>query len=178
MANLCVFCGSQVGNDPRFTDAARHLAELMLSGGHTLVYGGGRVGLMGILALSVLRGGGKVIGVIPKFLSTVEVALDDVSELILVDTMAERKAIMAQRSDAFATLPGAYGTGDELFEMLTASQLGFHRKPVGLLNVGGFFDGLIGWVDRMVADGLLKPKNRELLRVATTPEEMLRQLLG
>lgn len=141
-----------------------------------LVYGGGRVGLMGVVATSALEAGGEVLGVIPHSLSGKEIALAECTELVVVDTMHARKALMADRSDAFVALPGGFGTCDELFEILTWAQLGIHRKPVGLLNVAGFFTPLLAWLDHVVAEGLLKPKHRELVLVADTVPEMLSRL--
>ncbi|HEY8505609.1 MAG TPA: TIGR00730 family Rossman fold protein, partial [Gemmataceae bacterium] len=130
---VCVFCGSKVGRRQDYAGAARALGEALVRRGWGLVFGGGRVGLMGVIAQTVLEGGGEVIGVIPRALSGKEIALHEVSELVVVDTMHQRKAVMADRSDAFVALPGGYGTCDETFEILTWAQLGIHRKPVGLL---------------------------------------------
>jgi uncharacterized protein (TIGR00730 family) len=169
---LAVFCGSQMGNDPVYREAAHELGSAISQHGWGLVYGGGKVGLMGVVAQQVLAGNGPVIGVIPHPLNTKEVAFEEVTELLYVNTMHERKAIMADRADAFVALPGGYGTMDELFEILTWAQLGIHSKPVALLNVNGFFDPLISFLDRMMDSGLLKPKYRELLLVATTCNEL------
>jgi uncharacterized protein (TIGR00730 family) len=159
-----------------YSDAARQLGRLLAGRGLGLVYGGGHVGLMGILADAVLTAGGRVVGVIPQDLVDRELAHTGLSELIVVDTMHQRKAIMAERSDAFVALPGGYGTLDETFEILTWAQLGLHDKPVGLLNVSGFFDGLLAWIDRAVREDFVKPKNRELLTVDDDAERLLGRL--
>lgn len=176
MKHVCVFCGSQSGANPAYAAAARELGRGLAGRGYGLVYGGGRIGLMGELALAALGAGGRVVGVIPHALSGKEVALAEATELVVVDTMHQRKALMADRSDAFAALPGGFGTCDELFEILTWGQLGIHRKPVGLLNVNGFFAPLLGWLDHVVAEGLLKAKHRELLLVADTVPALLDRL--
>lgn len=175
-SRIAVFCGSQTGAAPIYPEAAAQLGEEMLFRGYGLVYGGGRIGLMGVIAERLTRGGGEVIGVIPHALSAKEIAFSGASELIVVDTMHERKAIMADRADMFIALPGGYGTCDELFEILTWAQLGIHRKPIGLLNVNQFFDPLLAWLDHMVDEGFLKPKYRDLLVVASTAAELLDRL--
>src|SRR5262249_43440179 len=145
MQRICVFCGSQSGTSPIYAGAARKLGPLLAERGHGLVFGGGRVGLMGVLALAALEGGGEVIGVIPQALSGKEIALEECTELVVVDSMHQRKQIMADRSDYFVALPGAYGTCDELFEILTWAQLGIHGNPVGLVSTARFFDALSAW---------------------------------
>ena len=176
MKHVCVFCGSQFGTNSAYAAAAKEVGQELVRRGYGLVYGGGRVGLMGELATAVMAAGGHVVGVIPHALSGREVAFAEASELIVVDTMHRRKAVMADRADAFAALPGGYGTCDELFEILTWAQLGIHRKPVGLLNTAGFFTPLLGWLDHIAGEGLLKPKHRELLLVANTPGDLLDRL--
>jgi uncharacterized protein (TIGR00730 family) len=131
---------------------------------------------MGELATAVLAAGGRVVGVIPHALSAKEIALAEATELVVTDTMHQRKSLMADRSDAFVALPGGFGTCDELFEILTWAQLGIHRKPVALLNVSGFFSPLLGWLDHVVLEGLLKPKHRDLLLLAETAGELLDRL--
>jgi uncharacterized protein (TIGR00730 family) len=177
MRRLCVFCGSSAGNGDVYRDAARRLGELLAAAGVGLVYGGGHVGLMGVLADAVLRGSGEVVGVIPQALVDRELAQANLTRLEVVDTMHQRKARMADLADGFAALPGGFGTADELFEILTWAQLGLHTKPVGLLNVAGFFDPLLAWLDRCVGEGFLRPENRELLVLAADPEGLLRSLL-
>jgi uncharacterized protein (TIGR00730 family) len=176
MKQVCVFCGSASGANPAYASAAKELGRTLAERGLGLVYGGGRVGLMGEVATSALAAGGAVLGVIPHALSHKEIALADCTELIVVDTMHTRKSLMADRADAFVALPGGFGTCDELFEILTWSQLGIHQKPVGLLNVAGFFTPLLHWLDHVVAEGLLKAKHRELVLVADTVSELLRKL--
>ena len=160
----------------QFGEGTAHFGRELARRGLSLVYGGGRVGLMGELATATLAAGGRVVGVIPHALSAKEIAFAEATELIVVGSMHERKALMADRSDAFVALPGGYGTCDELFEILTWGQLGIHRKPVGLLNVNGFFSPLLGWLDHVVSEGLLKPRHRELLLVAETVPELLDRL--
>jgi uncharacterized protein (TIGR00730 family) len=173
MQRLCVFCGSKVGSKAVYADEARRLGELMVRRGLGLVFGGGHIGLMGVLADAVLAGGGEAIGVIPQSLVDKELAHPAVSQMHIVDSMHQRKARMAELSDAFAGLPGAFGTADELFEMLTWAQLGIHAKPIGLLNTAGFFDPLLAWIERTVNDGFLKARYRELLKVADDPGQLI-----
>lgn len=173
MKSVCVFCGSQSGSNPVYAQAARELGEELARRKLALVYGGGRVGLMGELATAVMRSGGAVVGVIPEALSGKEIAFAEATELHVVDTMHTRKALMADRADAFVALPGGYGTCDELFEIVTWAQLGIHRKPVGLLNVNGFFTPLLAWLDHIAGEGLLKPKHRGLLLVADSVPELI-----
>jgi uncharacterized protein (TIGR00730 family) len=177
MKRLCVFCGSRAGDRALFADQTRRLGQLLVARGVGLVFGGGHIGLMGVLADTVLQGGGQIAGVIPRSLVDKELAHPAVREMHVVDSMHQRKALMADLSNAFAALPGAYGTGDELFEMLTWAQLGIHHKPIGLLNSAGFFDALLTWLDRTVDDGFMKPKHRQLLKVADDPKQLL-ELLG
>ena len=176
MLHVCVFCGSQSGTDPAHAATAREVGAELARRGLTLVYGGGRVGLMGELASAALRASGRVVGVIPHALSAKEIAFGEATELVVVDTMHERKALMADRSDAFVALPGGYGTCDELFEVLTWAQLGIHKKPVAVLNAGGFFGPLVAWADHLTREGFLKPRHRELLLVAGTVAELFAKL--
>ena len=155
---LCVYCGSRHGAQPAYDRAARNLGAALARHGIELVYGGGRVGLMGVLAESVLAHGGKVIGVIPKALVSREVAFLELSDLRIVESMHERKALMADLADAFVALPGGVGTLEELFEILTWAQLGLHHKPCGLLNVDQFYDLLLGFLDHALAENFI-PKN-------------------
>src|SRR5262249_20375161 len=155
MKRLCVFCGSRSGASPVFADAARGLGELLVRRGCGLVFGGGHVGLMGVIADAVLQRGGEAIGVIPQGLVDRELAHPRCTQMHITQSMHERKALMAKLSDGFAALPGGYGTFDETFEMLTWSQLGLHQKPVGLLNVAGYFDGLLAFLDHTVREGFI-----------------------
>lgn len=176
MRRVCVFCGSRVGDRPEYAAAARTLGALLAREGLGLVYGGGHIGLMGTVADAVLAAGGEVIGVIPQSLVDKELAHLKLTELKVVPSMHARKAEMERLSDGFISLPGAFGTADEMFEILTWSQLGLHRKPVGLLNVAGFYDALLQWLERAVADGFLKAKHRRLLLQAESAEELLAQM--
>ena len=162
MNHITVFCASRPGVDPRYGEAARALGQFLVKQDITLVYGGGRVGLMGILADAVLAEGGRAIGVIPQFLLDLEVGHTGLTELIVVESMHERKLRMAELCDGVIALPGGFGTLEELIEMLTWSQLALHRKPVGVLNTGGYYDLLRQFFDHMVSEGLLKPENRDL----------------
>ena len=177
MKRLCVFCGSSAGRRAEHREAARRLGELLARRGLGLVFGAGHVGLMGVVADAVLAAGGEVVGVIPQALVDKELAHGGLTQLHVVETMHQRKALMADLSDGFAALPGGYGTLDELFEILTWAQLGLHAKPVGLLNAAGFFDPLLAWIDHAVAEGFLKPKHRDRLLVAGDPERLLDRLL-
>ena len=173
---LAVFCGSASGSYPIFADATRATASAMVSRGVDLVYGGGRLGLMGLIADSVLAKGGRVYGVIPEALVNLEVAHTGVTELYTVANMHERKAKMTDLADAFIALPGGIGTLDELFEAWSWNVLGYHAKPFCLLNVGGFWDGLIQFMDHATESGFLSASRRKQLLVATTPEEALELL--
>jgi len=177
MKRLCVFCGSSAGGQPGYAEAAREFGGLLARQGLGLVYGGGHVGLMGVLADAVLGGGGEVIGVIPQALVEREMAHPGLTELRVVGTMHQRKALMADLADGFAALPGGYGTGDELFEILTWAQLGLHTRPIGLLNTAGYFDALLAWLDQMVREQFLWPEHRRLLLTADSPAALLQLLL-
>jgi len=176
LRRVCVFCASSPGDDPAITGATVELGRLLVERGHELVYGGGAVGLMGLIADTVLDAGGTARGVIPTGLFSNEVAHQGLTELIEVDTMHERKALMYEMSDAFIALPGGFGTLEELAETLTWSQIGLHAKPVGVLDVGGFWGPLFALLDGAVERSLLKPSNRELLVGASTPAAMLEAL--
>ena len=173
---LAVYCGSAPGSRPEFANATRATAAAMISRGVDLVYGGGRLGLMGLIADSVLEGGGHVFGVIPKALVNLEVAHEGVTELHTVETMHERKAKMTDLADAFLALPGGIGTLDELFEAWSWNALGYHAKPFCLLNVDGFWDGMIEFIDHATESGFLSAQRRGQLLVASKPEEALELL--
>ena len=173
---LAVYCGSASGSDAMFAEATKATASAMISRGVDLVYGGGRLGLMGMIADSVLSGGGRVYGVIPTALVDLEVAHTGVTELFRVANMHERKAKMTDLADAFLAMPGGIGTLDELFEAWSWNVLGYHAKPFCLLNVGGFWDGLIQFMDHATASGFLSESRRAQLLVAETPEEALELL--
>ena len=171
--NLCIFCGSQSGRDGRYVSIARDVAQRVVADGYGIVYGGGRVGLMGVLADAALDAGGTVIGVIPESLAQREVAHSGLSTLHVVGSMHERKALMADLSNGFIALPGGFGTMDELCEILTWAQLRIHAKPVALLNTDGYYDELLALFDKMVTEGFLSQENRTLLIAAPTIEELL-----
>ena len=174
--SICVYCGSKAGLGQTYLREAEALGGAIARHRMGLVYGGGNVGLMGAVARSALAAGGSVVGVIPRTLEERELAQREVHELIVTDDMHERKAIMARRSDAFLALPGGYGTMEELFEALAWSQLGFHAKPVGLLNTAGYFDPLVRFLDQAVERGFLRPKDRNLLQVEAEAEPLVRAL--
>jgi uncharacterized protein (TIGR00730 family) len=176
ISSLCVYCGSSPGRQPAYLDAARALGVALVRRGIRLVYGGARVGVMGALANAVLAAGGAVTGVIPRALAGKEIAHDGLSELIITESMHARKTIMAERSDACVALPGGIGTLEELFEAWTWTQLGFHRKPCGLLNVVGYFDALIQFVEHSVAEGYMKPIHRDILLVDSDVDRLLDRL--
>ncbi|MCB0835547.1 MAG: TIGR00730 family Rossman fold protein [Bacteroidetes bacterium] len=176
MKNLCVFCGSNAGADPIYTQAAQELGKLMAERDMTLVYGGGNVGLMGVIADECLNHGGKVIGVIPNFLQDKEVGHDGLTKMIVVKTMHERKQIMADLSDGFVAMPGGFGTMDELCEILTWSQLGLHSNPIGLLNINGYYDHLKILFDHMVDQRFLHPQNRATVLSHSQPAQLLRMM--
>lgn len=173
---LCVFCGSSAGTDASYADAAGELGAAMVARDIGLVYGGGGVGLMGLVADAVLAADREVIGVIPRALKERELAHADVSDMRVVETMHERKALMAELSDAFVALPGGIGTLEEFFEVWTWGQLGVHRKPCGLLNVAGYFDPLLTLIDHMVAAEFLRPAHRAMVVVEQSPTRLLERL--
>ncbi|MCK5135528.1 MAG: TIGR00730 family Rossman fold protein [Bacteroidales bacterium] len=173
MKSIAVFCGSSSGSNEIYREKAIDLGKTLANNDIRLVYGGARVGLMGAIADAVLEAGGDVIGVIPGFLQTSEVAHENLSELIRVETMHERKARVYELSDGAIALPGGFGTMDELFEMLTWGQLGIHEKPVGLLNINGFFDDLSRVIINMVNEGFLKELNSEMVIISEEIEELL-----
>jgi hypothetical protein len=175
MKSLCVFCGSSSGDDPAYSLAAQQLSQTLAEAGIRLVYGGGSVGLMGILADAMLAAGGLVVGVIPQALWDREVGHRGLTDLRIVANMHERKALMAELSDGFIALPGGIGTLEELFEVWTWAQLGVHHKPCGLLNAGGYFDPLLAFIDRMVERRLLRTEHREMMIVDTTPQRLLQR---
>jgi uncharacterized protein (TIGR00730 family) len=176
ISRLCVFCGSSRGARPEFEQAARDLGATLAVEGITLVYGGGRVGLMGVLADAVLENGGDAIGVIPHALDTKELAHEGLTEMHVVDSMHARKALMADLSDAFLALPGGLGTCDELFEIVTWAQLGLHTKPCGLLNVAGYYDKLIALLDHAVDEQFIKPQHRDLILVERGHRRLLERM--
>jgi uncharacterized protein (TIGR00730 family) len=176
MKSLCVFCASAAGNDPAFADTARAFGERLARDGITLVYGGGHVGLMGIVADAALGAGGRVVGVIPRALWDREIGHRALTELHVVETMHERKAKMAALADAFVALPGGLGTLEEIFEVWTWGQLGIHRKPCGFLDVAGYYAPLLAFLDQAVARGLVRPEHRAMAVVDDDPGRLLQRL--
>ena len=175
--SLCVYCGSRPGNDPRFADAARAVGSWIGRHGGQLVYGGGNNGLMGLVADATLQAGGQVVGIIPESLVIKEFAKRDCTELHVVQTMHERKRIMAERADAFLALPGGIGTFEELFEVWTWRQLGYHDKPVGLLNVAGYYDALLSFMGQTVNAGFVGPWQMELIQTSDDAADLLPALV-
>jgi uncharacterized protein (TIGR00730 family) len=173
---LCVFCGSSSGNNPAYANAAEQLGRELAAAGIALVFGGGRVGLMGALANAVLSAGGRAIGVMPKSLVEKEIAHTSLTELRIVNSMHERKALMADLADAFALLPGGFGSWEEFCEIFTWLQLGIHRKPCAVLNVAGYYDSLVLQASRAVYDGFVPPSHLESLLIETDPRLLLSRL--
>lgn len=176
MKSVCVYCGSRVGNLEAYSDVAREMAKELVMENIALVYGGGDIGLMGVIADEVLRLGGEVTGVIPKGLLEMEVAHPYVTRMHIVKDMHERKAMMANLSDGFIAMPGGLGTLEELFEILTWAQLDFHQKPIGILNVEGFYDGLLAFLQYQVDQGFVSERHKQLLIVETEPARLLARL--
>jgi uncharacterized protein (TIGR00730 family) len=170
---LCVFCGSSCGSDPRFRDAAADLGRLLATRDIGLVFGGGSIGLMGVVADAALAAGGDVVGVIPHALAARELAHRQVADMRVVPSMHARKALMADLSDGFIALPGGLGTFEELLEIATWSQLGIHRKPLGILNVAGYYDPLVALLDGAVQAGFVSAENRRLVAFADAPGVLL-----
>jgi uncharacterized protein (TIGR00730 family) len=176
--SACIFCGSSPGARPQYTEATEDLGALLVERGITLVYGGASLGLMGRLADTVLSEGGEAIGVMPRALVEREIAHLGLTDLHVVDSMHARKALMAELADAFIALPGGLGTLDELFEIYTWGQLGLHSKPCGLLNVEGYYDGLVGFLDQAVRERFVREAHRDMLVVEEEPAAMLDRLQG
>ncbi len=176
MKSVCVFCGSSTGLRDSYSNNARLLGKVLTDNNITLVYGGGNVGLMGIIADAVIEAGGKTIGVMPKSIAELEIAHNNLSELYLVDTMAERKEMMAKLSDAFIAMPGGFGTLDELSEILTYNQLRICDKPMGLLNIDGYFDGLLNFFDHAVNERFVREEHRKNIIVSDNPTELINKL--
>lgn len=178
MKRIAIYCGSATPADPVYIDSARAVGRTLAERGIGVVYGGGRLGLMGAVADAALAAGGEVIGVIPEALVTGEVAHGDLTRLTVVRTMHERKQAFTDLSDGFITLPGGTGTMDELWEAMSWAQLGYHAKPVGLLNVAGFYDGLIAFVGTMADTGFIRPQHRGILITAGTLDDLLERMAG
>jgi uncharacterized protein (TIGR00730 family) len=178
MKKIGVYCGSSSGTNQEYRNIAAATGRFLALNGIELIFGGGKVGLMGVLADAAIKAEGKVTGVIPRFLQTKEVAHDKLSNMITVESMHERKALIYKMSDGFIALPGGYGTLEELFEMLTWGQLGLHAKPVGLLNVEGFFDHILASLDHMVQEGFLHQINRKMVLCSHHPEDLFELMLA
>ncbi|MEL6536295.1 MAG: TIGR00730 family Rossman fold protein [Bacteroidota bacterium] len=176
MRSFCVFCGSRTGENPLYEEKAKELGQLMVQQGIELVYGGGSIGLMGTIATAVMDAGGKAVGVIPKFLDEMEVGHKGITHLILVDSMHQRKQKMESISEGVIAMPGGFGTLEELTEILTWAQLKLVKKPIGLLNVNGYYDPFLRLVDHMVEEGFLSEKNRKLLMSDSEPHALLEQM--
>ncbi len=175
MKRICVFCGSSPGKKPEYLQMARQLGELLVEKRLGLVYGGGNVGMMGEIARIMMDKGAEVIGVIPKFLAEKEVAFRDITQLHVVDSMHERKAMMAELSDAFIALPGGLGTLEEIFEVFTWAQLGIHEKPCGLLNVCGYYDPILSFINRAIEEQFIKAEYRGIVEIEEQPTTLLRK---
>ncbi|MCH8523766.1 MAG: TIGR00730 family Rossman fold protein [Balneolales bacterium] len=174
--SVCVYCGSSPGNDPIFSAEATKLGKLLAEHNIQLVYGGASIGVMGALANAVMKHGGKVTGIIPHGLFKREVAHQGITSLLVVDSMHERKALMAQMADALITLPGGFGTLEELFEMVTWNQIGIHNKPIYMLNTMGFYTPLLSFIEHTVKSGFIKDGQQQLISVTKTPEELMHLL--
>lgn len=176
MKRICVYCGSSFGENPIYVETARAMGEAIAKRGDELVYGGGKVGLMGTVADAVLAAGGRVIGIMPKFLVDKEIAHKGLTELRVVDTMHNRKEMLLRISDAVIALPGGWGTYDELAEVVTWAQLGLHEKPIGVLNVNGFYNPLIAQMDHAIAEGFVRPAHRDLLIIDEDLSNLLKRI--
>ena len=173
MKKIVVFCGSSLGFNPIYKNAAVELGNYFVNNDITLIYGGGKIGMMGVLSETILKKGGNVIGIIPSLLKKEEVVNKNVYELIITKTMSERKVMMSKLEDGYISLPGGFGTLDELFEGLTLGQLHIEQKPNGILNINGFFDHTVKQLDHMVTEGYLKKENKEMLLVGTNVSELM-----
>ncbi|MBN2041800.1 MAG: TIGR00730 family Rossman fold protein [Spirochaetes bacterium] len=173
MNKICVFCGSSCGNNPVYTEAAKELGRLFAANNITLIYGGAKVGIMGVLADEILEAGGKVTGIIPKFLRDSEVAHNDLTELILVTTMHERKDLMQKEADGFIAMPGGLGTIEEIFEMITWGQLNLHKKPCAFLNINGFYDLINGFLENAVKEGFIEKEIKDIIIIESDPAAVM-----
>ena len=176
MKKICVYCGSGKGLADDYIEAAEKLGTAIVKNGYKLVYGGAKVGLMGKVSETVLNNNGEVSGIIPRALFEKEIANTSLKELIVVETMHERKAMMAEKSDAFIAMPGGFGTFEELFEILTWAQLGFHSKPVGILNINGYYDKLIEFIDNSISQKFIKEEHRQIFIVEKDPFLLIEKL--
>jgi uncharacterized protein (TIGR00730 family) len=176
MKSIAVYCGASSGANPLYADAARDLARALVEHNIGLVYGGGKVGLMGVIADEVLRLGGEATGVIPRALLEREVGHPGLTRMFVVKDMHERKAMMSGLAEGFIAMPGGMGTLEELFEMVTWAQLGIHAKPIGLYNVNGFYDGLVSFVGHLQGEGFVRPQHAELMMLEPDPDALVRRL--
>lgn len=176
MNSICVFCGSNYGESEEYKNTAEKLGEFLSKKNTTLIYGGGKVGLMGSVANSALQAGGNVVGIIPEFLRDKEIAHQGLTDLIVVDSMHSRKQKMSEMADGFIVLPGGYGTYEEMFEVLSWGQIGIHKKPIGLLNVDGFFDPLLKMLQHTVDKGFARPENLNLILSSTNVADLFAQM--
>jgi len=176
MVSICIFCGSSAGKNSSYQSAAVNLGQLLVEKNLRLIYGGGNIGLMGEIAQTVINGGGQAIGVIPQFLVDKELVYHDLTEIRVVDSMHERKAAMAGLADAFIAMPGGFGTLEETVEVLTWTQLGLHRKPIGLLNIDGYYDSLNDFFNHMVKEGFLLQEYKDMLLIEEDPAALLESL--
>lgn len=176
MKKIAVFCGASSGFSPEYRHAATDLGKYLAANTITMVYGGGKIGIMGVIAEAMLAHRGEVMGVIPHFLKNEELAHEGISEMLVVQSMSERKVVISQLVDGYIGLAGGFGTLDEIFEALTLGQLNIEHKPIGLLNTNGFFDALLQQLDVMVREGFLKPENRNMLLVSENISDLIRQM--
>jgi len=176
MKSICVYCASSIGKNPLYAKVAVDLGETLATYGIRTIYGGAKVGIMGKLAEGVISNQGEIIGIIPEFLKTKEIAHEGLTELITVSNMHERKSLMQEMSEGFITLPGGFGTMEELFEILTWGQIGLHKKPIGILNINGYYDHLLGLIDRMIEEELLNEKHKEIILVSDSIEDLISQM--
>ncbi len=174
--NIALYCGSSTGNNPAYAEEASKFGSMCAERGITIYYGGGSIGLMGAAAQASLDKGGNVVGVAPKFFKEGEVLANNLTEMIIVESMSQRKQLLEEKSDAFVVFPGGYGTMDELFEMITDAQLGLHNKPVAIYNYLGFYDFLLKQLDRFLEEGFLRPFHHSLLITATNLDELFNKL--
>lgn len=175
-SSLCIYCGSSLGARPDYADLARRTGTVLATSGVRVIYGGGHAGLMGVLADAALAAGGEVIGVIPESLVARELGHTGITHLHVVQSMHERKSLMSELAEGFIALPGGWGTLEEITEMITWSQLGFHRKPIGLLNVAGYFDSLLSFIEHMSTERFVRPEQRELVAVDNDPAHLVARL--
>jgi uncharacterized protein (TIGR00730 family) len=176
LKRICVFCGSSAGSNPKYKESAVKLGDTLTECGVTLIYGGSNIGLMGEIANAMIRKSGNVIGVIPRVLVEKEVAFTKLQDLRIVDSMHERKALMAKMADGFISMPGGFGTLEETIEMLTWTQLGIHEKPIGLMNIDGYFDRLFDFIDHMVSEGFLAEDFRDMVLMDENPVDLLEKM--